>query len=91
MKHKTDYAGHDALYIRKKSSGERGWNDEQTWFAWRKEMLDLIASGDLPESGKLLELGCGAGDVSLLFAERGYQVTGIDISTTAIEWAKEKA
>jgi len=54
-------------------------------------MLDLIASGDLPKSGKVLELGCGAGDVSLLFAQRGYETNGIDISPTAIEWAKEKA
>lgn len=54
-------------------------------------MLDLIESGDLPKTGKVLEIGCGAGDVSLLFAERGFQVSGIDISATAIEWAKEKA
>lgn len=39
----------------------------------------------------MLELGCGAGDVALLFAERGYQVYGIDIAPTAIEWAREKS
>jgi ubiquinone/menaquinone biosynthesis C-methylase UbiE len=91
MKFKTDYPGHDALYQRRKASGASGWNDEQTWQTWRKEMLDLIESGDLPKTGKVLEIGCGAGDVSLLFAERGYQVNGVDISATAIEWAKEKA
>gem|GEM_PF-230804 len=91
IKFKTDYPGHDALYRRRKESGSPGWDDEQTWQAWRKEILDLIASGDLPKSGKVLEIGCGAGDVSLLFAERGFQVSGIDISSTAIEWAKEKA
>lgn len=91
MKYKTDYAGHDARYKNRKAQGKTGWNDENDWNEWRAEILDLMASGEFPKSGKVLELGCGAGDVSLLFAERGYQVSGIDISATAIEWAKEKA
>ena len=37
-----------------------------------------------------MEIGCGAGYVSLLFAGKGYQVYGIDIASTAIEWAREK-
>jgi len=91
MKFKTDYLGHDALYRRRKESGAPGWDDEQTWQTWRKEILDLIASDGFPRSGKILELGCGAGNVSLLLAEKGYQVCGIDIAPTAIEWAREKA
>ncbi len=42
------------------------------------------------ESGTLLELGCGAGDLSLLLSEKGFQAYGIDISPTAIAWAEEK-
>lgn len=57
MKHKTDYPGHDALYRRRKESGAPGWDDEQPWRAWCKEILDLIASDDLSKSGKVLELG----------------------------------
>ncbi len=91
IKFKTDYPGHDALYRRRKESGAAGWNDEQTWQDWRREIVGLMGSPDFPRSGKVLEIGSGAGDVSLLFAERGYQVSGIDISATAIEWAKEKA
>lgn len=91
MNHKTDYPGHDALYRRKKDSGATGWDDEETWKAWSAEILEVIASGVFPGSGKILELGCGAGDVALLFAERGYQVCGIDIAPSAIEWAREKA
>lgn len=90
MSLKTNYIGHDSQYKRFKAEGMNGWNDDETWQAWRAEILDLIASGDLPKSGKVLELGCGAGDVALLFAERGYQVFGIDIAPTAVEWAKEK-
>lgn len=91
MNHKTDYPGHDALYRRKKDSGATGWDDEETWKAWSAEILEVIASGVFPGSGKILELGCGAGDVALLFAEKGYQVSGIDIAPSAIAWAREKA
>lgn len=91
MSLKTNYIGHDARYKRRKAEGKTGWNDEKDWSEWRTEILALIASDGFPKSGKVLELGCGAGDVSLLFAERGYQVTGIDIAPSAIEWAREKS
>ena len=39
-------------------------------------------------SGKLLELGCGRGNISLALAQDGFDVTGVDFSPTAIEWAK---
>ncbi len=90
MSYKTNYAAHDAQYRRFKAKGQNGWNDDETWLVWRQEILELIGSNDFPMSGKVLELGCGAGDVTLLFAEKGYQVSGIDIAPTAIEWAKEK-
>ncbi|MFV1960453.1 MAG: class I SAM-dependent methyltransferase, partial [Acidimicrobiia bacterium] len=34
--------------------------------------------------GRALDLGCGAGGNAIGLAQRGWQVTGIDISTTAI-------
>lgn len=37
--------------------------------------------GDRPEQGRLLDLGCGAGEpVARDFASRGWQVTGVDVS-----------
>lgn len=44
-----------------------------------------------PGGGKALELGCGAGDATLLLAEKGYEAHGVDIAPTAIEWARAKA
>ena len=38
---------------------------------------------------KLLDLGCGTGWTSLAFARRGYDVTGQDISETAIQYANK--
>ena len=39
-----------------------------------------------PRSGRVLELGCGAGDLSLALAEHGYEVHGVDIAPTAIDF-----
>ncbi|MHA1916317.1 MAG: class I SAM-dependent methyltransferase [Promethearchaeota archaeon] len=40
---------------------------------------------------KTLELGCGIGNYVIYLGTKGFDVTGIDISATAIEIAKEKA
>lgn len=40
---------------------------------------------------KILDLGCGTGSHALILAQRGYEVTGIDLSNVMIERAKKKA
>ena len=50
---------------------------------WIKE----ITSGG--NGKKLLDLGCGPGIYAELFAEKGFDVTGIDISGRSIDYAKE--
>jgi len=40
---------------------------------------------------KVLELGCGAGNLSHILARHGFSVVGIDISPAAIDWAREIA
>lgn len=41
--------------------------------------------------GRLLELGCGAGNITLALAELGFEAVGIDVSPTAVAWAAERA
>jgi SAM-dependent methyltransferase len=41
--------------------------------------------------GKVLDVGCGTGENALFLAEKGYEVSGVDFSPTAIQKAKEKA
>jgi ubiquinone/menaquinone biosynthesis C-methylase UbiE len=55
--------------------------------AWIRAFLKVF-----PEKGlRILDVGCGTGELSLLFAEMGHQVTGIDISTQMLKTAKAKA
>jgi SAM-dependent methyltransferase len=44
-----------------------------------------------PRRGRLLDLGCGAGEDAVRFARRGSEVDGIDISPAMVELARERA
>lgn len=39
---------------------------------------------------KILELGCGTGNYTQILLERGYEITGVDISENMLKIAKEK-
>ncbi|GAF13320.1 LOW QUALITY PROTEIN: methyltransferase [Bacillus sp. JCM 19045] len=41
--------------------------------------------------GRYLELGCGPGRNALYFAEKGCEVDAVDLSSTTLKWAKERA
>ncbi len=44
-----------------------------------------------PQSGKMLDLGCGGGEpVTGYFARKGFQVTGVDVSEQMIEIARRQ-
>jgi len=52
-----------------------------------RTMFSLLPKSD---GGRLLDVGCGVGTVSLELENRGFEVYGIDFSSVAIEKAKEK-
>ena len=41
--------------------------------------------------GKALDVGCGSGHNSIWLAQRGFSVTGVDVSEIAVQQAKENA
>jgi SAM-dependent methyltransferase len=51
----------------------------------------VLAAGDLGSGGRVLELGCGAGMNAIALAERGFDVTAVDIAPTALTMAEERA
>ena len=78
------------MYVSTKQAGLDGWggNKRLTKCELVSRFCKLV---DIPIEGKLLELGCGEGHHCRALVEAGYNVTGIDISSTAISWAEEKA
>jgi len=88
---KTDYFSHDSAYKHRKASGEPGWASSEEAEVFKRTLDNVFKAEYVPKKGRFLELGCGAGEMTLWFAEKGFEVHGIDISPTAIDWAKEKA
>lgn len=87
------YIKHEDEYKRLKGNGFDGWgadNFHNRIEGWRNNIERLKKHLENCE-GNLLEIGCGTGDVSRLFYDLGFQVTGVEISETAVSWAKEKS
>lgn len=54
-------------------------------------LLRIFSWEDIPPGGRVLDLCCGIGRHSLLLAEQGYQVVGVDLSPILISRARELA
>ena len=54
-------------------------------------LVDLFDSFGMSANGKVLDVACGIGRHSVPLAERGYRVTGIDISPLFVRKATEYA
>ncbi|MGW7253408.1 class I SAM-dependent methyltransferase [Streptomyces sp. NPDC054834] len=65
---------------------DHGLRDPQVRAAWAARL-----DGWLPgRPADVLDLGCGTGSLSLLAAERGHRVTGVDLSPPMVELARAK-
>jgi len=84
---------------------EKSWNDFWAYY-WRvtqrstipgireydRKVVSLVQTRcNLISGQRVLDLGCGAGDQALLFAESGFQVVGIDIAEPLIQYATAQA
>ena len=75
----------DKIY-RDMHAGDILWNIETP----PKALVELIESGKV-QPAKTIDLGCGAGNYAIYLAGKGFDVTGVDISPTAIKLARENA
>ena len=55
---------------------------------WQVE--DTLTARYFPATGRILDVGCGAGRVSLALARRGYDVLGIDLSAPLVGCATQR-
>jgi SAM-dependent methyltransferase len=68
-----------------------GWYDAEfatTELGLSARRIVLRLLGDGP--GRLLDAGCGGGAHARAFAERGWEVTGVDVSPAQLELARER-
>lgn len=66
---------------------DHGLLDPGVRSAWRRLLVDHLP----PAPARIIDLGCGTGSVSVLLAEVGYQVHGVDLSSKMIDAAQAKA
>ena len=55
-----------------------------------KEYTQLVENGSIPV-GRAIDLGCGEGSNAIYLAKKGFEVTGVDFSPTAIKRAKSNS
>ncbi|GAA3506501.1 class I SAM-dependent methyltransferase [Streptomyces prasinosporus] len=65
---------------------DHGLRDPRVRAAWAARLREWLPA----RPGDVLDLGCGTGSLSLLAAEQGHRVTGVDRSPAMVELARQK-
>ncbi len=69
---------------------DRQWTDPEFNPFWKterpqKEFIEAIDSGWFSKTERIIDLGCGNGEVSRWLADQGFAVLGVDYSSVAVE------
>jgi SAM-dependent methyltransferase len=72
---------------------DRQWQNPEFSPHWKtgepqKELVEAIDSGWFPKDQRVIDVGCGNGEVSRWLATQGFDVLGLDYSAKAIEEAR---
>ncbi|MET7691258.1 class I SAM-dependent methyltransferase [Streptomyces sp. NPDC005483] len=65
---------------------DHGLRDPEVRRAWAERLREWLPG----RASDALDLGCGTGSLSLLAAEQGHRVTGVDLSPAMVELARAK-
>ncbi len=65
--------------------------DYNQWADYIHRMLKQHGGFDDCTGKRLLDLGCGTGNITIPLAQKGYNVTGVDLSEEMLEMAAEKS
>ena len=82
-----DSAGWDAEAASFDTEPDHGLHSPRVREAWRTLLAGLLP----PAPARVADLGCGTGSLSLLLAEDGYAVDGIDFAPEMVRRAQAKA
>lgn len=82
---KPAFNDYDGLYMSRANVSGPPWEIGEP----QPAMAAVIEQDAVGE--RVLDVGCGTGDLAIHLATRGHRVTGVDISSVAIEKAKQKA
>lgn len=77
----------DAAADRFDDEPDHGLRDQWVRTAWSTLLTSVLP----PPPARVLDVGAGTGSLSLLLAEQGYRVTGIDVSPRMVAAARDKA
>lgn len=86
-----DHSSHEKFYDHY-ARGSLGPRTMQRLRAIRKIVLKVLSkNGDRSPLYDVADIGCGAGTQSLLWAELGHRVHGVDVNAPLIELARQRA
>ena len=66
-------------------------NDTAPWVVGRPQPAILALEGEGQIRGRVLDIGTGAGEHTIALTALGYDVLGIDLSPSAVEYARRNA
>ena len=78
-------------YSELREAREPGWSSGPSYKRKAAAFDGVVERYGIPSGGRVLELGCGAGNTAIHMAKQGFRSFGIDMIPQAIKWAKHNA
>ncbi len=77
-------------YEKRRAGNLSGWSSEESYKEKEAVVERLLELYDVSKGGRFLELGCGAGNMTLFMANKGFEADGVDTAPEAVAWARER-